>query len=139
MSAIGSSLGGKDVPAKLVFVTFTMAAVTLLVTRRRRSSSKIDKQELIEHRHAAKSQSVSHSHDPLVVMRGDGAYLIDERGRRYLDSRNNVASIGHQHPLWVKAVCSQVALTNTNSRYLHPLRVQLVKRLLQTLPSNLEM
>lgn len=130
----------------LLFSITALAALGLMLVSKKREqqshrhhlTTKFEKQNLLERRHAAKSQSVSHSHDPLIVMKGEGAFLIDEQGRRYLDSRNNVASIGHQHPIWVKAVCDQVALTNTNSRYLHPLRVELVERILQTLPSQLE-
>jgi len=72
-------------------------------------------------------------------MKGDGSYLINDRGQRYLDSRNNVASIGHQHPVWIAAVCRQVAETNTNARYLHPLRNQLAEELRKTLPKTLSM
>ena len=111
--------------------------LVMITTLRRRRRLRARKEELIHGRQSAKCQTLSHSHDPLVVVRGEGSYLIDELGRRFLDSRNNVASIGHQHPTWVEAVCKQLALTNTNARYLHPLRNQLVHELCETLPSSL--
>jgi len=118
--------------APLVTLRFTLS-------KRRRSveAANDSKDRLTSTRRSAKSQKLSHSHDPLVVVRGDGSYLLDDTGTRYLDSRNNVASIGHQHPRWVKAVCDQVALTNTNARYLHPSRNQLAEELCSTLPEQL--
>lgn len=125
--------------AAIVFgVGSALALIYLKVCKQRTVKQEVSKSALIEGRRAAKSQKLAHSHDPLVVVRGEGCYLIDDSGARYLDSRNNVASIGHQHPVWVNAVCSQVALTNTNARYLHPLRHQLVEALYRTLPSQLK-
>ena len=48
-------------------------------------------------------------------------YLFDEEGRQYLDAYNNVAHVGHCHPRVVKAAQDQIALLNTNTRYLHEL------------------
>ena len=53
-------------------------------------------------------------------MRGRGQYLIDEAGVRHLDTRNNVAHVGHAHPRVARAVAAQAAELNTNTRYLHP-------------------
>jgi len=41
------------------------------------------------------------------------------RGRAYLDVYNNVPLVGHSHPRVVRAIQEQVALLNTNTRYLH--------------------
>ena len=35
---------------------------------------------------------------PLHIVRGEGAWLFDPEGRRYLDAYNNVTSLGHCHP-----------------------------------------
>lgn len=64
--------------------------------------------------------------------------MIDETGRSYLDTRNNVAHCGHSHPRVVEAVQEQVAILNTNTRYLHPNVALLAKRLADTLPDSLE-
>eukprot|EP00967_Tisochrysis_lutea_P078834 scaffold107498_cov33-Tisochrysis_lutea.AAC.2 len=63
--------------------------------------------------------------------------LYDENGREFLDTRNNVAHIGHCHPAVVNAVSSQVSMLNTNTRYLHPTVCELARRLLATFPSPL--
>ena len=52
------------------------------------------------------------------MRRGVGCYLIDERNRRYLDCVNNVAHVGHSNGAVLAAVTRQLAVINTNSRYL---------------------
>lgn len=71
------------------------------------------------------------------MVRGAGQYLIDQYGRKYLDTVNNVAHVGHEHPAVVKAGQGQMALLNTNSRYLHDNINELAKELLETLPPEL--
>ncbi len=48
---------------------------------------------------------------PLAFERGEGAYLYDTEGKKYLDLVAGIAvnSIGHSHPKWVKAVQEQAA------------------------------
>ncbi len=57
--------------------------------------------------------------EPLKMVRGWRQYLYDETGRAYLDVYNNVPLVGHSHPRVVKAAQQQLALLNTNTRYLH--------------------
>ena len=57
---------------------------------------------------------------PLEILRGFGAFLYDQTGRAYLDMVNNVAHVGHGHPRVVRAGARQMAVLNTNTRYLHP-------------------
>jgi 4-aminobutyrate aminotransferase-like enzyme/Ser/Thr protein kinase RdoA (MazF antagonist) len=64
------------------------------------------------------SLSLSYS-DPLMIVRGWRQYLYDETGRAFLDCYNNVPLVGHSHPRVVQAVQRQIALLNTNTRYLH--------------------
>src|SRR5262249_58704769 len=64
-------------------------------------------------------------------------YLFDEEGRRYLDAYNNVAHVGHCHPRVVEAGRRQMAVLNTNTRYLHPSIVRYAERLAATLPAPL--
>ncbi|NJL28171.1 MAG: aminotransferase class III-fold pyridoxal phosphate-dependent enzyme, partial [Thermoanaerobaculia bacterium] len=75
--------------------------------------------------------------EPLQIVRGWRQYLWDEEGRAYLDVYNNVPHVGHGHPKVVRAIQSQVALLNTNTRYLHPLMVRYAERLLARLPAPL--
>ena len=57
--------------------------------------------------------------EPVHLVRGEGVWLFDADGRRYLDCYNNVASVGHCHPRVVEALSRQAATLNTHTRYLH--------------------
>jgi len=83
--------------------------------------------------------SISYSNTGgLMIIGGSGSKLFDEKGKSYLDTRNNVCHVGHQHPKVIEAVQQQVAILNTNSRYLHPNIAFLAKRLVGLLPDPLE-
>lgn len=56
---------------------------------------------------------------PLHLVRGEGVWLWDAGGRRYLDCYNNVPHVGHGHPKVVAAIARQAAALNTHTRYLH--------------------
>ncbi|SIS58833.1 aspartate aminotransferase family protein [Phaeovulum vinaykumarii] len=56
---------------------------------------------------------------PLHIVRGEGVWLWDAAGRRYLDAYNNVPHVGHCHPRVVEAIARQAAQLNTHTRYLH--------------------
>ena len=66
---------------------------------------------------------------PLEIVRGEGVYLFDAEGRRYVDMYNNVPSVGHANPAVVKAMAEQQAILNTHSRYLHHGIVTFAERL----------
>ena len=55
-------------------------------------------------------------------------------GRKYLDTVNNVAHVGHEHPRVVRAGQQQMAMLNTNTRYLHDNINAFAEELLSTLP-----
>jgi 4-aminobutyrate aminotransferase-like enzyme len=86
--------------------------------------------------HLGKSLSLSYR-EPLIIARGSGVYLIDPMGRKYLDTVNNVAHVGHEHPRIVKAGQQQMAILNTNTRYLHSEITDFTKELLDTFPEEL--
>ena len=86
--------------------------------------------------HLGKSLSLSYE-EPLKMVRGDGAYLIDHLGRRFLDTVNNVAHVGHEHPRVVRAGQQQMAVLNTNTRYLHNNINAFSRELLRTMPEEL--
>ncbi|AXC50194.1 aminotransferase class III-fold pyridoxal phosphate-dependent enzyme [Paracoccus suum] len=75
--------------------------------------------------------------EPLHPVRGEGVWLWDAEGRRYLDAYNNVACVGHCHPRVVAAMAEQAAVLNTHTRYLHPLVVDYAERVLATVPAPL--
>jgi len=102
--------------------------------------AKLDKAALLaqRRRNFCPAQSISYANtDPLLVVRGRACTLVDEAGRCFLDTRNNVAHVGHAHPAVADAVASQVAELNTNTRYLHPHVCELARRLLATMPAPL--
>ena len=86
--------------------------------------------------HLGKSLSVSYQ-SPLHIVRGYKQYLYDQHARRYLDTVNNVAHVGHEHPLVVQAAQQQMGLLNTNTRYLHAEIVGFAEELLSTFPPEL--
>lgn len=87
-------------------------------------------------KHLGKSLSLQYK-TPINMVRGAGQYLMDQYGRKYLDTVNNVAHVGHEHYSVVKAGQQQMALINTNSRYLHENINVLANELIETLPPEL--
>ena len=57
--------------------------------------------------------------NPVHIVRGEGVWLYDADGRKYLDMYNNVPHVGHCHPQVVEALTKQIAILNTHTRYLH--------------------
>jgi len=88
-------------------------------------------------RHIGGSLSVSYRR-PLQIVRGERQFLFDTEGRAYLDCVNNVCHVGHCHPRVIEAAGKQMALLNTNTRYLHENIVEYAQRLSATLPGPLE-
>jgi len=74
---------------------------------------------------------------PLKIVRGWRQYLYDDTGRAYLDVYNNVPLVGHSHPRVVRAAQEQLALLNTNTRYLHDNVLRYAQRLTELLPEPL--
>lgn len=56
---------------------------------------------------------------PLVLSRGQGCEVWDKNGRRYLDFTAGIAvnSLGHAHPVLVRAIATQAALLCHTSNY----------------------
>lgn len=75
--------------------------------------------------------------EPLHVVRGEGVWLYDSEGRRYLDAYNNVASVGHCHPAVVDAIAAQASQLNTHTRYLNDAIVEFAEDFLTEFPPAL--
>ena len=99
-------------------------------------SSKSPTQKLIEH----EAQFVAKNYHPLPVVlnRGEGCYLWDHEGKKYLDmmSAYSAVSLGHSHPRIVKALtdqaqklamCSRAYHTNTLGPFVEKLVTTAVK------------
>lgn len=76
--------------------------------------------------------------NPVHIVGGEGVWLIDAVGRRYLDMYNNVPHVGHCHPHVVAALCEQIGVLNTHTRYLHENVLAYAERLLDKLPAELD-
>ncbi len=68
-------------------------------------------------------------HEPVHLVRGEGVWLYDADGRKYLDMYNNVAHVGHCHPHVVEAITKQIGTLNTHTRYLHENILEYAERL----------
>jgi len=82
---------------------------------------------------------------PVVLVRGQGVYLWDESGRRYLDmmSAYSAVSAGHAHPRLVRALTEQASTLAVTSRAYHNTKLPALLRRLceltgldQALPMN---
>ncbi|MGI9647831.1 MAG: aminotransferase class III-fold pyridoxal phosphate-dependent enzyme [Acidimicrobiia bacterium] len=76
--------------------------------------------------------------EPLHLVRGEGVWLFDAAGRRFLDAYNNVVQVGHANRRVVTAAAGQAARLNTNTRYLTGPVVDLAGKLTNLLPGGLE-
>ncbi len=102
------------------------------------TSNPSDQNELLLRRRQVFAPNCSIAYDdPLVIVRGDGQYLYDDRGRQFLDCVNNVCHVGHSRPEVVEAIARQAAILNTNTRYLHPKLGEYCDRLLEKFPAPL--
>ncbi|MFL7890724.1 MAG: aminotransferase class III-fold pyridoxal phosphate-dependent enzyme [Anaerolineales bacterium] len=74
---------------------------------------------------------------PLYIVRGEGVWLYDRGGNRYLDAYNNVAHVGHGHPHVVKAIANQARQLNTSTRYMHAYILELAEQITRRMPEPL--
>lgn len=74
---------------------------------------------------------------PVHLVRGQGVWLYDADGNAYLDTYNNVASVGHCHPHVVAATARQAGIFASHTRYLHDTVLEYAEKLLATFPAAL--
>ncbi len=74
---------------------------------------------------------------PLHIVRGEGVWLYDDDGVRYLDAYNNVAHVGHCHPHVVNAIAKQARRLNTSTRYMHGYILELAEQITKRMPEPL--
>ena len=93
---------------------------------------------LLERRSRLMGSNVSTFYDePVHLVKGEGVWLWDSDGRKYLDCYNNVPHVGHCHPAVVEAICRQAATLNTHTRYLHEGILDYMERLTATFDAPL--
>src|SRR5580658_7626407 len=76
---------------------------------------------------------------PLHLVRGEGVWVYDADGKRYLDAYNNVPHVGHCHPRVVAALHRQAGTLNTHTRYLDENVVAYAERLVSLFDRQLSM
>jgi 4-aminobutyrate aminotransferase len=79
--------------------------------------------------------------EPIELTRGEGAYVWDSDGKKYLDAFGGVltVSIGHANPKVVDAIIKQVkALAHTSTLYANQQTSDLAEKLAQIAPGNLK-
>lgn len=82
----------------------------------------------------------SYAQMPVRPIRGRGSWLIDDRGREWLDAYGGhaVAATGHSHPTVVRAIVEQAEqLIFYSTAVPHPLRERLAERLAVVCPDPL--
>ncbi|WP_294947289.1 ornithine--oxo-acid transaminase [uncultured Microbacterium sp.] len=72
---------------------------------------------------AAEDEHVAHNYHPLpvVIARGEGAWVTDVEGKRYLDllAAYSALNFGHRHPALVAAATAQLGRVTLTSRAFH--------------------
>ena len=90
----------------------------------------------IEDRHG----SGAYGKRPTALVRGEGVYVFDENGKRYLDatSGQGVAALGHCHPAVVNAINAQAStLITSHESFYNDRRAELYALLASILPADL--
>ena len=90
----------------------------------------------IRKNHLGPNLSLSYK-EPLRIQRGFMQYLYNNEGQRFLDTVNNVPHVGHQNPRVVQAAQRQIAVFNSNTRYLQQNMMEYAAALCATLPEEL--
>lgn len=75
---------------------------------------------------------------PVHLVKGEGVWVWDADGRKYLDCYNNVPHVGHCHPRVVDAICRQASTLNTHTRYLHEAILAYAEKLLATFDPSID-
>lgn len=76
----------------------------------------------------------NYSRFPVSFVRGEGVYLYDEKGKRYLDFVSGIAvcSLGHSHPKLIEVICSQAKeLIHVSNLFENPWQEELAEKLVK--------
>src|SRR6201746_136947 len=78
--------------------------------------------------------------EPIALVRGEGDYVWDDQGKRYLDAFGGVltVSVGHANPKVVAAVVEQVKkISHTSTLYANEQQSNCAEKLASISPGNL--
>src|SRR5262245_1517259 len=79
--------------------------------------------------------------EPIALDHGEGMYVWDENGKKYLDCFGGVlaTSVGHVHPHVIEAVTDQLKkISHTSTRYANGPQSELAQKLAEITPGSLE-
>ena len=79
--------------------------------------------------------------DPIALVKGEGSYVWDDQGKKYLDAFGGVltVSVGHANPVVVNAVVEQVkTISHTSTLYANEQQSNLAEKLANMSPGNLK-
>ena len=94
---------------------------------------------LLQRRHRVLGSASPLFYDkPLHLVRGEGVWLYDVDGQRYLDVYNNVPCVGHCNRRVVEAMHRQASTLNIHTRYLDEQIVRYAERLTATFAEPLD-
>lgn len=74
----------------------------------------------------------TYARQPVAFVRGQGAWLYDEAGKKYLDALAGIAvnTLGHNHPRLVRALTEQIGrIIHTSNLFQNPLQEQAADRI----------
>ena len=75
--------------------------------------------------------------EPINLVSGEGVWLYDKSGKKYLDVYNNVPVAGHCHPRIVASLTDQASKLNVHSRYVSDVVVDYSEKLISLHSDNL--
>jgi acetylornithine aminotransferase/acetylornithine/N-succinyldiaminopimelate aminotransferase len=110
------------------FSAHDLDTVATSASRAPDASSSLDEIRALERDHVVQT----YRRAPVAFVRGEGVWLVDTEGRRYLDllSGIGVASLGHAHAGLARALAAQAStLVHTSNLYFHPLQGQVASHL----------
>ena len=75
--------------------------------------------------------------EPINLESGEGVWLYDKSGKKYLDVYNNVPVAGHCHPRIIASMTDQASKLNVHSRYVSDVVVDYSEKLISLHSDNL--
>jgi 4-aminobutyrate aminotransferase len=83
-----------------------------------------------------------HLYHPLVIERGEGSWVVDRSGKRYLDLSSGLAvlNIGHNHPLVLERLAQQMErFIHTGGIFCNETTLEAAEQLASVTPAGLDM
>src|SRR5436305_879131 len=104
-------------------------------------SSSTPSQAVAKHKQYLFPAVAMYYQEPIALVKGEGNYVWDDQGRKYLDAFGGVltVSVGHANPKVVNAIVEQVKKINhTSTLYANEQQSNLAEKLASMTPGNLK-